>query len=269
MYVLGAPMSQYSLDDLYLMVASIYGEQNAQRPSSATFAHFVEVCGMLTIHDRKKKREEFEVEDALCKSLVWFFPLLAKFKVSSLEDLIFRKYPFACPYCRECPHKDLICKTTKGTKQTVDDKALRAKHEENIHHRPRGLNEWQKMFDKIYPRDVSGLGGGRSTLGLLEEVGELAEAVRVFCKHPKFFAGEAADVFSYIMGIANEHQLKLQMDGKAEFDFEAEFLRRYPGLCLQCGHEVCVCPTVPDSTVGRMAKELDLAPLDQLFKLDL
>ena len=71
------------------------------------------------------------------------------------------------------------------------------------------------------------------------------------------------------MGIANEHRLKLQMESKPEFDFEAEFLRRYPGLCLECGHEVCVCPSVPDGTVGRLAKELDLAPIEELFTLDI
>jgi len=130
------------------------------------------------------------------------------------------------------------------------------------------LNEWQQMFDRIYPRDVAHLGTGRSTLGLLEELGELAEAVRVFDRHPKYFAGEAADVFSYIMGIANEHRLKQQLDGTAEFDFESEFLHRYPGICLQCGHELCICPSVPESTVGRLSKELDLAPLEELFNLD-
>jgi len=52
------------------------------------------------------------------------------------------------------------------------------------------------MFDKIYQRDVSDLGTGRSIVGLMEELGELAEAVRVFDKHPKYVAGEAADVFS-------------------------------------------------------------------------
>lgn len=262
-------MSQYSLDDLYLMVASIYGEQNAQRPPSATFAHFVEVCSMLTVHDRKKKREDLDVPDALCKSLAWFFPLLAKFRVSSVEDLVFKKYPFVCPYCRKCPHKDAICKTIKGTKPTVDHTALREKHAENSDRRPRGLNEWQKMFDKIYERDVNDLGTARSTLGLFEELGELAEAVRVFDKHPKYFAGEAADVFSYIMGIANEYGVQLQLDSKPEFDLESEFLLRYPGICLQCGHEICVCPSVPDATVNRMAKELDLAPVDGLFNLNL
>jgi hypothetical protein len=81
---------KYALDDLYLMVASIYGEQNAQRSPSSTFAHFVEVCGMLTIHDRKKKREGLELEDALCKALGWFLDLSPrlrqKFRHSKLAN---------------------------------------------------------------------------------------------------------------------------------------------------------------------------------------
>jgi nucleoside phosphorylase/NTP pyrophosphatase (non-canonical NTP hydrolase) len=125
------------------------------------------------------------------------------------------------------------------------------------------------MFNEIYERDVNTLGTARSTLGLLEEIGEMAEAVRVFEKYPKYFAGEAADVFSYIMGIANEHNIRLQLDSKPTMDFEAEFLRRYPGLCLQCGHEICVCPSVPESTVGRLSKELDLMPSEQIFALEL
>jgi hypothetical protein len=37
---------------------------------------------------------------------------------------------------------------------------------------------------------------------------------------------------------------------------------------VQCGHVVCICPFVPEATVGRMAKELDLAGMDQMFQLD-
>lgn len=262
-----SPKTIYSLDNLYEMVSSIYSEQNAQRSPSATFSHFVEVCGMLSILDRKKVREGLTVEGALCKSLGWFFPLMAKFRVVSVEELIFRKYPFVCPYCRYAPHKDENCKTTKG-ELTVNKGAVEAKYVQNASRRPQTLNQWQAMFAEIYPRSVNDLGSGRSTLGLLEEVGELAEAVRVFERHPKFFAGEAADVFSYIMGVANEHQLAVSLNG-GPFDFEGEFLRRYPGLCLQCGYEVCICPSVPESTVGRLSKELELSPLDKLFALDI
>ncbi len=259
---------QLSLDDLYKMVAYIYSEQNAQRPARETFAHFVEVCGMLALNDRQKKREEVTVESALCKALGWFFPLMAKFKVSSVEELVFRKFPYACPYCRQCPHGDASCKTVRGTTRTVDHQAVRKLYDKNVKRRPVTLNEWQDMFQAIYPRNIEDR-SGRSTVGLLEELGELAEAVRVFDRHPKYFAGEAADVFSYIMGLANEYGLRLERDTGRKFSFEDEFLQRYPGLCVQCGDAVCVCPLIPEATVGRLAKELDLKHLDTLFALDL
>jgi len=253
------------LDDLYRMVAYIYSEKNTGRPVSATFSHFVEVCGALAVHDRKKKREELTVEDALCKALGWYFPLLAKLKVVSVEELVFRKFPYACPYCRSCPHDDRICKTVRGTGKTVDHDAVVKKYDENLAKKPRTLAEWQKMFNEIYPRTFTEVSSGRSSIGLLEELGELAEAVRVFEKHPKYFAGEAADIFSYIMGIANEHSLKVEAEQGGKFDFDSEFLLRYPGLCTQCGHQVCVCPNVPESTVGRLSKELEIADLGRLF----
>ncbi len=254
------------LDDLYRMVSHIYSEQNAQRAATATFAHFVEVCGMLTLHDRDKPREGLSVDDALCKALGWYFPLLAKFRVRSVEELIFRKFPYACPYCRRLPHKDEECKRVEGpTPRVVDHAAMREEYIRNLGRQPRGLDEWQSMFQAIYPRSLKDR--DFSVSGLFEELGELAEAIRVFDRFPKYFAGEAADVFSYIMGIANEHRLR-ERAGKRDFSFEAEFIRRYPGLCVQCGNRVCVCPAVPEATVGRLSKELDLSPSDGLFQLE-
>jgi NTP pyrophosphatase (non-canonical NTP hydrolase) len=128
--------------------------------------------------------------------------------------------------------------------------------------KPTSLNEWQLMFQVIYPRSPNE--SGRSTIGLLEEVGELDEAIRVYDQHPMYLLGEAADTFSYLMGIVNEHQMKEEVQERA-FSLEDEFLRRYPGLCPQCGSTVCVCPSVPDATVGRMAKELEIAGEKGLF----
>jgi NTP pyrophosphatase (non-canonical NTP hydrolase) len=254
------------LDDVYRMVAHIYGEQNAQRSATATFAHFVEVCGMLTIHDRRKKKEGISVESALCKALGWFFPLMAKFRVRSIEELVFRKYPFVCPYCRLCPHQDAKCKTVRGTAGTVDHQALRRQHAANRARMPGSLSEWQTMFSEVYPRNIEDK--GRSTVGLLEELGELAEAIRVYERHPKYFAGEAADVFSYLMGIANEHALRAEQDADQTFSLDDLMLRAYPGLCVQCGFQVCRCPTIPAATVGRMSKELDLGDAPDLFGFD-
>lgn len=258
-------MHRQSLDDAYQMVAYIYGEQNSQRSPAATFSHFVEVCGALTVHDRKKKREGLGVLDALCKALGWYFPLMAKFKVKSIQHLIYKKYPYACPYCRKTPHVDGICKVVKGTAKTVSHSELSEKWKANQDRMPTTLDEWQKMFQDIYPRSVS---DQTSTLGLFEELGELAEAIRVFDRYPKYFCGEAADVFSYLMGIANELSLRSEQEGQQPFSLQTEFFSRYPGLCIQCGYQVCKCPPIPESTVGRLAKELDVGTMDDLFRLD-
>lgn len=257
-------MKLVSLDQIYRMTAYIYSEQNAIRPVANTFSHFVEVCGMLTIHDRRKKREGLEFVDALCKALGWYFPLLAKLRVKSVEEIVFRKYPYVCPYCRKAPHEDRICKTVRGTDATVDHSSLRVFYESNKPRQPKSLDDWQHMFQIIYPRSLDG--GARSTLGLFEELGELAEAVRVFERYPKYFAGEAADVFSYLMGIANEYSLREAQEEGNSTSLHDEFLKRYPGVCKGCGNRVCICPSIPRSTVGRMSKELDIGIDEQLFE---
>jgi hypothetical protein len=186
------------LDDLYKMVAYIYNDKNMDRTSAATFTHFVEVCGMLTVHDRKKQREGFDVTDALCKALGWYFPLLAKLRIASVEALVFRKYPNACPYCRFKPHREIECKQVRGTKKTLDHQGVNQLFNSNWEQRPTTLDawqKWQKMFQDIYPRSIDG--GARSTVGLLEELGEAAEALRVFEQHRSIFLGKRP-IFSHI-----------------------------------------------------------------------
>jgi NTP pyrophosphatase (non-canonical NTP hydrolase) len=261
---LNAKLQPIPLDDLYKMVAQIYSGQNIARSPSTTFGHFVEVCGMLTMHDRKKRQDgSLTVTDALCKALGWYFPLMAKMRVKSVAELIYRKYPYACPYCGLAPHRDSVCKLVRGTGQTLDHDRLRRLYLDHRGRRPSGLDDSQQMFQEIYPRQV--VDQGRSVIGLFEEVGEFAEAIRVSEKHPMFFLGEAADIFSYLMGIANEHSLRLLQEGGIEFSFEVEFLKRYPGLCMQCGSRICVCPAIPEATVGRMAKELDIGTGESPF----
>lgn len=255
-----------TLDHLYKMTSFIYGDRNSTRSKEATFAHFVEVCGMLTLIDRKKKRENLDFADALCKALAWYFPLLSKMRVKSVEELVFRKFPRVCPYCRRAPHDEAACKLVKGTDSTVSHSEVMQFYDQNWIDRPNGLNEWQIMFNDIYPRSVNE--NGRSSIGLLEELGELSEAVRVFDSHPHYFLGEAADAFSYIMGLANEHRIREAQEGRA-FDFQREYISRYPGLCTQCGSQVCVCPAIPPATVGRMAKELTIGEGEVPFIADM
>lgn len=247
------------------MTAQMYSHRNEDRPASATLAHFVEVCAALTSLSRQKRRDTLDFPGALCKALGWYFPLLAKLNVRSVEELVFRKYPAVCPYCRSAPHNEMQCKLVKGTDDTVDHAALREKYVENTHLRPSSLDDWREMFATIYPRQISDATSGRSAIALFEELGELAEAVRVFHRYPKYLAGEAADVFSYLMALATEYSLQEEMAGRGPFSFQHEYLRRYPGICKQCGYHVCICPPLPSATIGRMAKELDLKDADRVF----
>ena len=138
-------MKQYRLDDLYKMTSHIYSEQNFSRSVEATFLHFVEVCGLLTILARKKNRDNISFEDSICKALGWFFPLMAKCEVQSIEKLVFRKFPRVCPYCRLAPHKDKECKVVIGAK-SVDHVALKNAYVDNEHNIPTTLNDWMNMF---------------------------------------------------------------------------------------------------------------------------
>jgi NTP pyrophosphatase (non-canonical NTP hydrolase) len=226
----------------------------------------VEVCAALTTHARQKKRDTLDFPGALCKALGWYFPLLAKLNVRSVEELVFRKYPGVCPYCRKSPHVETECKIVKGTEDTVDHATLREKYRENSNQRPVTLDDWQQMFAEIYPRRSGDAVTGRSVVGLFEELGELAEAVRVFHRYPKYLAGEAADVFSYLMALATEYSIEEEVAGRPKLSLQAEYLRRYPGICTQCGYHVCICPPLPLATIGRMAKELDLDDADRVFE---
>ena len=243
------------LDDLYRMTSFIYHDANLGRSRESTLLHFVEVCGMLTLLDRKKKRDRVDIAGALCKALGWYFPLLSKMGVESVERLLFTKYPNVCPYCRRSPHVEQQCKLVRGTEGVLSHDEVRELTDANWAQRPAGLNDWQQMFGSIYPRTLNST--GFSTIALLEELGELAEAVRVFDRYPHYFYGEAADVFSYLMGLANEYEIRCSENDET-FNYEREFLARYPGLCIACGAQVCICPTVPPATVGRMAKEMPI-----------
>jgi NTP pyrophosphatase (non-canonical NTP hydrolase) len=159
------------------------------------------------------------------------------------------------PVLRFGSHRDSQCKLVHGH-GTINHEELRRLYDRNEKKRPVTLEQWQQMFQEIYPREADDR--ARSTIGLFEELGEIAEAIRVFEKHPMYFLGEAADVFSYLMGIANEHALRLKQEYDQDLSLADEFLRRYPGLCMQCGSRICICPAIPEATVGRMAKELKI-----------
>lgn len=93
------------------------------------------------------------------------------------------------------------------------------------------ISEFQKLMYELYAHNDIRRGGGKATmLWLVEEVGELAEAIRR--EEPENIEEELADCFAWIGALANLYGV----------DLERAFLKKYPGVCPPtCGKKPCIC----------------------------
>ena len=93
------------------------------------------------------------------------------------------------------------------------------------------IREFQKMIGKIYEKRDRKRGKERTMLWVVEEVGELSQAVRK--NNLENIGEELADVFAWLVSLANLYNI----------DLEEEIRKKYPGYCLRCGKVVCECDT--------------------------
>jgi hypothetical protein len=121
---------------------------------------------------------------------------------------------------------------------------------------PTRLGAWQEMFAGIYPpQQVASPGAAFGRLA--EELGELAEAVRVFTAEPGYFLSEAADVFAWLMHVKSDLDSDRDVPTRSRGPkLEATFWHLYPDSCSDCGQRMCACPPILASTIGRIAHEV-------------
>ncbi|MEX0701941.1 MAG: MazG nucleotide pyrophosphohydrolase domain-containing protein [Planctomycetales bacterium] len=95
--------------------------------------------------------------------------------------------------------------------------------------RPLTFGDFQQLIDRMYSRkdEVRGVDG--TFMWLMEEVGELAAALREGT--PGEIEAEFADVLAWLATIANV----------AGIDLERAVLRKYGSGCPGCGRMVCEC----------------------------
>lgn len=82
------------------------------------------------------------------------------------------------------------------------------------------------ILDIYYTRDKS-RGTDKTMLWLVEEIGELAEAIR----KGEELGEEIADVLAWTVSIANLYNV----------DIEKEVNKKYPDYCIKCGSKPCRC----------------------------
>lgn len=91
------------------------------------------------------------------------------------------------------------------------------------------IREFQQMIKNIYFHRDSRRGLERTFLWFVEEVGELAEALRKGKEEE--MEEEFADVLAWLVSLAN----------LANVDLEKAALRKYPNRCPYCGKNPCEC----------------------------
>jgi pyrimidine deaminase RibD-like protein len=243
-----------ALDEWYRVLNHIYWNKNYDRDRMAILAHLTETIGSLSLLASSKKKPGIDPESYVAKSIAWWLALCGKLGVKSVSDLLWDKFPGVCSYCHKSPHDPDECSERKHANPGPQWETLGEIGKKN--EKPKSIGDWQLMFSTIYPAQQTedyGPSFGRLT----EEMGELAEAVRVFPSHPGYFLSEAADVFAWLMHIQNiieqKKGIKKTDRGKA---IGIAFCKSYPDDCRDCGGAVCVCPPILASTVGRIGHEV-------------
>ena len=91
------------------------------------------------------------------------------------------------------------------------------------------IRDFQNLIRDLYYERDSKRGIDKTMLWIVEEVGELAEAVRK--NDRKAIGEEMADVFAWLVSLANLFNI----------DLEEEVKKKYPGYCVKCGKKPCEC----------------------------
>ncbi len=96
------------------------------------------------------------------------------------------------------------------------------------------VSEFQKLINDLYGERDRKRGLTKTMLWLVEEVGELSEAVRK--GKPEEIEEEVADVIAWAVSVANI----------AGIDVEKALRKKYPGVCSRCNSIPCKCREVVD-----------------------
>lgn len=247
-----------SLDDYIKMFEEIFEPiQNVERDFNEVLARLLEAIAECSQHINK--HHQIGLAENLPKVFSWYCSLVVKSRINGLSEATWTKFPYCCPYCLHAP---CICPT--GKKDLFDNKEnLHTLAKENLTKKPQTLTDWQTMFGVIYPRS-QGYDQKSNFAHLIEELGE-AYRLRYF--YPKDLEGELADIFTWILGMAN------LLDSRAKdgilnehyvyYDLAEEVFKKYGGVCPNCKHIPCSCIT---NSSKQKISELNVLYPDQVMK---
>lgn len=169
---------------------------------------------------RKNDKEKAKIN--LLVAFSWFASIINQLHID-IESQIWKRFPYVCSYCGSCP---CFCKG-KDIKERQNISVDESK-------RPKTLEGFQDMFNKIYPTEKRTI--EQAGIHLAEEAGEFSEVLLIYRgghrdEDFKKLELEAADFFSCIMSVFNS--LKIRMAGELSVIFANN--------CHMCKNAPCTC----------------------------
>lgn len=235
------------------MIGNIYdGTQNYSKSTFEVHCHLTEVTGAFGKMVFKKDGNFDKALQFLPKMFVWALTLFRKVNGanSDLQEALLTKFPRVCSYCLNSP-----CKCWNGPKPDVQLGKAKDLFRKNYIAQDKSLNGIQLMFRKIYGESW-GLDGVASEtdkqpidilrmmyIRLVEELSEVAEAIRFKHLYPSNLDNELADYLAWWFAIVTNFN-RLYSD-KAPLSAEDLVWNAYPNFCLSCGLRPCDCRPRP------------------------
>ena len=93
------------------------------------------------------------------------------------------------------------------------------------------ISDFQNLIKELYFKQDQNRGINASFIWLIEEIGEFARILRNNEINIINASEELADIIAWTNSIAN----------LLDVDLESAILKKYPGVCLKCKSNPCIC----------------------------
>lgn len=182
-----------TINEYQKFVQEVYGLPNDRFFSSWDMLTNIERFGTRGLKGIRKGNND-KTKINLLISFSWLTSMMNQFHID-FENEVWKRFPYLCSYCASCSCSCKKNKVEKRQKVFID-----------ANKRPKTLEDFQNMFNKIYPPETRTL--EHAGIHLAEEIGEFAEAILTYRgghKEEDFnnIPLEAADLFSCFMGVFN------------------------------------------------------------------
>ncbi len=231
--------SEWSLNKWQGMFNEIYEDRNRELTDGGLWLQVYEKAGKLAEDLRKQyiiPRNDGEgrltgILVNIADVFAWFCAFTGRY--GSLEEIIWNKFPNACPYCME--ESGCICIREKHVMNKEERERMIELRRKNMEVRPKNLYECQQMLGRIYGKANKTQTIEQIGYHLFEEMGEVAEALSH--KNKVKIRDELADVFAWVIG------LTIKCGDVINEDYRLDDITwsRYPGRCAHCNSKPCLC----------------------------